>query len=113
MLCGLVKIPSMKATTANLGFEFKAKYSERMRKKVYIASNWPQTAALKTTAGLKAYNVVAISAILKVKRFRTKANMRNAVAMSKRFGGNFITYVKKLLPKSDKFLASKPKTQKK
>ena len=51
--CGFVSIAIAYAIVASFGFDLRARMSERTRKNVYIASNCPQTAASKITAGLK------------------------------------------------------------
>src|SRR4030042_3197264 len=53
MLCGLAKTASVNAATESFGFDSNMNKSDKMRKKVYIASNCPQTDPLKIVAGLK------------------------------------------------------------
>jgi hypothetical protein len=49
---------------------------------------------------------------LKSVRFLKKRYIQAEVAKSKILAGNFNTYIKALVPKSERYLAKEPKTQK-
>lgn len=86
--------------------------SDRIRKKVYIASNCPHTEPLNIVAGLKAQSDMAISEESKLSRFLRNKNIKPAVAVSKSVEGSFKMKLRVEVPKSESHFASEPKAQK-
>ncbi len=67
---------------------------------------------LKIVAGLNKYRDVVNNDFLKSVRFLKKRYIRVEVAKSKILAGSFNRYIRELVPKSDRYLAKEPKTQK-